>query len=179
MLGLHARNCSLMLERHSVEILPICGFASESTSSASVIRDRKSKKSKEVKCDCIGPPDPESNLRITKFYIPPNETPLERQYRDARFETQEWNQTFWKDHNTKFKKLKEEFIRVRLREKYGNDTKDRKSLSADEMSEFYKKFLDDHQEVHKEYNREWYKKNANNLLLATRVYFQQRGNKQR
>lgn len=73
--------------------------------------------------------------------------------------------------------MKEEFIQVRLKDKYGNSSKDRKTLSADEMSEFYKKFLDDHRLVHREYNREWYKKNVNNLLLAARVWFQQKTNR--
>lgn len=70
--------------------------------------------------------------------------------------------------------MKAEFIQVRLKEKYGGDTKERKTLTADEMSEFYKRFLDDHRDIHKEYNREWYKKNLINLLLAARVWLKQR-----
>ncbi|XP_045606601.2 cytochrome c oxidase assembly factor 8 [Procambarus clarkii] len=193
MIGLHPRNCSLMLSRCGKDVLPVCGFASTPDSSMPVAGGGKHRKPQEkgsdhtgmlidpqeVKCDCVGPPDRQSNLRMTKFYIPPDETPLERRHREERFKTQEWNHRFWADHNTKFKKMKEEFIRVRLKEKYGENTEDQKTLSADEMSEFYKKFLDDHHLVHGQYNREWYKKNVNNLLIATRVWFQQRGNTRR
>ncbi|XP_042892925.1 cytochrome c oxidase assembly factor 8-like [Penaeus japonicus] len=129
----------------------------------------------EVKCDCIGPPDRQSNLRKVTYYIPPNETPLEQQYREAREETQDWNQNFWASHNAKFKQMKEEFVQLRLKEKYGNQVTERRTLSADEMAVFYKQFLDDHRVLHREYNREWYKKNANNILLAARVWMQQKG----
>lgn len=37
------------------------------------------------------------------------------------------------------------------------------------MSEFYKKFLDKSYEMHKNYNKEWYKRNLANILLAFRV----------
>ena len=58
------------------------------------------------KCDCIGPPDPHSNLRIVRYYVPPDETPLECKYRMARIDTNEWNQKFWAEHNTEFKKVR-------------------------------------------------------------------------
>lgn len=129
----------------------------------------------DVKCDCIGPPDRGSNLRKVRYYIPPNETPLEQRYREAREATQDWNQTFWASHNSKFKQMKEEFVQMRLKEKYGSQATERRTLSADEMAVFYKQFLDDHRVIHQEYNREWYKKNANNILLAARVWMQQKG----
>ncbi|KAG7168237.1 cytochrome c oxidase assembly factor 8-like [Homarus americanus] len=197
MLSLYKRNCSLMLERCCMEFLPVCGCSSVSGSSTEpserpnmLPKQGKQKRREvdhkealidpqEVKCDCIGPADRHSNLRITQFYIPPSETPLQRQYREARTETQGWNQSFWSDHNANFKRMKEEFIQVRLKEKYGDNIKERKTLSADDMSEFYKRFLDDNKDLHKQYNREWYKKNANNVLLAARVWFQQRVNTRR
>ncbi|KAG0716101.1 Apoptogenic protein 1, mitochondrial [Chionoecetes opilio] len=57
----------------------------------------------EQKCDYVGPPDSLSSLRHTRFYAPPDETSLERRYREARSDTQEWNQAFWASHNAKFK----------------------------------------------------------------------------
>lgn len=170
-----------------MEFLPVCCCALSSIS-RSRTSNREYKRIKEngltgtesdpqkSKCDYIGPPDSLSNLRPIKFYIAPDETPLERQYRESRVEMQEWNQQFWADNNTKYKKMKAEFIQVRLREKYGKDTRERKTLSAGEMSEFYKRFLDDHKDVHKQYNREWYKKNFINLLLAARVWLKQKLN---
>ena len=38
--------------------------------------------------DHIGPPDPVSNLRRVRFYIPPNESPLHKKYRLLREDTQ-------------------------------------------------------------------------------------------
>ncbi|XP_066942824.1 COA8 family protein Y39B6A.34, mitochondrial [Macrobrachium rosenbergii] len=127
----------------------------------------------EEKCNCVGPPDPLSNLRVIKYYVPSDETQLERKYRLAQQATHEFNQKFWADHNEKFKKMKAEFIKMKLKEKYGDCEKDKKMLSADEMSQFYKRFLDDHRLTHKQYNNEWYKRNIDNLVLAARVWLEQ------
>lgn len=43
------------------------------------------------------------------------------------------------------------------------------TLTSDEMSIFYKKFLDENWLVHVKYNKEWYKKNLGLLLLSFRV----------
>lgn len=42
-------------------------------------------------------------------------------------------------------------------------------LSAEEMSVFYKAFLDKNWKTHLRYNFEWYKKNAELVLLHLRV----------
>lgn len=44
-----------------------------------------------------------------------------------------------------------------------------RQLTADEMSDFYKKFLDQNWETHLNYNMEWYKRNFSLLYLAFRV----------
>ena len=60
----------------------------------------------EAKRDVFGPVDPKSNLRVIKtFYIPPDETSWERDYRLKRIEVQEWNQEFWTAHNLQFLKV--------------------------------------------------------------------------
>lgn len=46
---------------------------------------------------------------------------------------------------------------------------EKKSLSAEEMSEFYKAFLDKNWKAHVSYNFEWYRKNFNLIYLAFRV----------
>jgi Apoptogenic protein 1 len=56
----------------------------------------------KVTKDVFGPPDPKSNLRLIRFYIPPNETKAEQDYRLKRMEVQAWNQKFWSDHNIEF-----------------------------------------------------------------------------
>lgn len=57
---------------------------------------------RRISSDMVGPPDPVSNLRKVIFRIPPNETELERKYRELRTEVQEWNQKFWEKHNSRF-----------------------------------------------------------------------------
>jgi hypothetical protein len=42
-------------------------------------------------------------------------------------------------------------------------------LTADEMSVFYKTFLDKNWKVHVQYNAEWYRKNIALVILALRV----------
>ncbi|KAI5729053.1 hypothetical protein M8J77_024798 [Diaphorina citri] len=47
-----------------------------------------------------------------------------------------------------------------------NCHKDDIVVTADEMSVFYKTFLDKHWYIHMNYNMEWYKKNAKLIVLA-------------
>ncbi|CAH2238640.1 jg5386 [Pararge aegeria aegeria] len=112
----------------------------------------------------VGPPDPVSNLRRVVFRKPINETSLERKYRKLRGEVQEWNQVFWTQHNSRFFKEREAYLRNNLPEGKTN-------LTADEMSVFYKAFLDKNWRAHLNYNREWYKKNMTLLMLALQVKF--------
>lgn len=82
-----------------------------------------------------------------------------------RIEVEEWNQHFWATHNQKFIKEKQAFIAAHRKT-------DEDSLSADKLSEFYKTFLDSNWQSHFNYNREWYKKNFEILLLSYRTKFQ-------
>lgn len=55
--------------------------------------------------DIIGPPDTVSNLRpiIRRNLV--NGTPLQKKLCELQNTTQEWNQKFWSEHNTKFVKV--------------------------------------------------------------------------
>lgn len=53
-----------------------------------------------------------------------------------------------------------------------NKEENEDTLSADKMSEFYKSFLDSNWKSHFHYNREWYKKNLEILILSYRTKFQ-------
>lgn len=55
--------------------------------------------------DWIGPPDKHSNLRPVIFYVPPEESALERRLREARQEAQASNQRFWARHNRAFRQV--------------------------------------------------------------------------
>lgn len=143
----------------------------------------------EIDRDYIGPPDKLSNLRPILRHEAKDETPLERELRLKRVEVEEWNQRFWQNHNQKFIKVsfahpvhflfsiirritfvcyfqeKEAFI-------LANKVDDSDTLSADKMSEFYKKFLDENWQTHFNYNKAWYKHNFDMLVLAYRTKFQ-------
>lgn len=56
----------------------------------------------EKNVDLIGPPDPISKLRPIVRRIVANETALQLKLRELQDETQDWNQKFWSEHNTKF-----------------------------------------------------------------------------
>lgn len=116
------------------------------------------------KVDMIGPPNSISNLRPIIRQRLLHETPLQQKLRELQDETQAWNEKFWSEHNTKFIKEKESYIKSRL-----NPDDERKTLTADEMSEFYKAFLDYNWKTHVKYNFEWYSRNLTLLFLALKV----------
>ncbi|KAL6264623.1 hypothetical protein P5V15_004724 [Pogonomyrmex californicus] len=109
--------------------------------------------------DVIGPPDPISNLRPIIFASPTKETYLEKKYRELREETQQWNQMFWSKHNTNF-------VEERSRFQEMLKAQGKTSLSADEMSIFYKQFLDKNWQSHFNYNIAWYKRNIKILFFG-------------
>lgn len=114
--------------------------------------------------DIIGPPDPLSNLRPIMRKRLLHETRMQQELRKYQDQTQAWNQSFWSKHNHRFIKEKQEYVNARLAKCEG-----KQALTADEMSEFYKKFLDDNWSIHVKYNFEWYKKNFTLLLMALRA----------
>uniref|UniRef100_A0A8C4QXL9 Cytochrome c oxidase assembly factor 8 n=1 Tax=Eptatretus burgeri TaxID=7764 RepID=A0A8C4QXL9_EPTBU len=89
--------------------------------------------------DWVGPPDRTSNLRPVIPYISPNESDLERSLRHLRMDTQDWNQKFWSMHNKSYVRVGHFCSEVLLRWSCGGHCN---TLSADEMGEFFKLFLD-------------------------------------
>ncbi|KAM3717076.1 putative COA8 family protein [Dirofilaria immitis] len=114
--------------------------------------------------DWVGPPDDISKIRPVRLRRLTNETKQERKYREAREALNQWSSQFWARHNILFEKKKAEFV----------DQK-RKSLgrlehsSAVDMSEFYKKFLDEQYNSLTNYNREWYYRNIRLFWPAFKV----------
>lgn len=108
--------------------------------------------------DSVGPPDPVSNLRPIKYHIPANESSAERHLRLKRIEVAEWNHQFWTSHNVRFIKEREAY-KKHLAEKGVS------AATADQMSEFYKDFLDRNWRTHLTYNFEWYKRNISIVRL--------------
>nr|XP_016939210.1 COA8 family protein CG14806, mitochondrial [Drosophila suzukii] len=120
---------------------------------------------KAVKCDYIGPPDAQSNLRPYVRHYDDDETRLARSLRLKRIEVEAWNTDFWTRHNKRFYEEKEDFIR--LHKESGTE-----EVSADQMSHFYKAFLDKNWRIHMMYNISWYLKNFDILTLAGAVQLQ-------
>ena len=118
-----------------------------------------------MKYDLVGPPDTASNLRPIKFKIPENETELQKRLRNLREETQEFNQKFWSQHNSEFVEGRDAHIQKVLKEKYQNEV-NKSTISAEEMSVYYKKFLDSKWRSHIDYNLEWQKRNFTILFLG-------------
>ena len=116
----------------------------------------------------IGPPDPISNLRPIKITPSKNETPTQQKLRELRIEAQEFNQKFWLEHNREFTQGRAEYVKKVLQEKYPHE-KGKTTINANEMSVFYKKFLDDHWNSHLDYNKQWQRRNFHILFLALRV----------
>ena len=63
------------------------------------------------------------------------------------------------------------FIKSILETKYPGE-KDKKTLTSQEMSEFYKQFMNDQWSKHLTYNIEWQKKNFKIIFLTGLVYFE-------
>ncbi|XP_014274581.1 COA8 family protein Y39B6A.34, mitochondrial [Halyomorpha halys] len=114
--------------------------------------------------DIVGQPDPISNLRPITFHIPLDETYIERKFRLKREHVHNWNEEFWKHHNMRFTLERKEYVEAMKEKKadYG-------PLTPEEISVFYKAFLDKYWMTHMWYNIEWYKQNLNLLALALKV----------
>ena len=69
------------------------------------------------------------------------------------------------------KEGREEFIKDILRTKYPNEL-DKTTLSADEMSIFYRDFMNKHWRSHLDYNKDWQKRNWEIIWLMFRVKLQ-------
>ncbi|XP_014242021.1 apoptogenic protein 1, mitochondrial [Cimex lectularius] len=111
--------------------------------------------------DLVGPPNPISNIRPITFHVPKNETTVEKELRLRRQKVQAWHEDFWTKHNTAFIKERKAFEE--------SHSLKGASLGADEMSIFYKQFLDKYWHKHLAYNYEWYKHNFALLRLSFKV----------
>ena len=109
-----------------------------------------------------------SNLRPIHIKKSDKETALQEKLRVLRQDSAEFNQKFWAKHNQEFDSKRKAFVKKILEEKYPNE-KSKSTINAQEMSEFYKTFLDAQWKSHIDYNVEWQKRNFQILFLAYRV----------
>ncbi|KAI8376935.1 hypothetical protein BD560DRAFT_391209 [Blakeslea trispora] len=105
--------------------------------------------------DMIGTPDPISNLRPVKYYVPSDETEEQREWRESCQKVDDFNEKFWHANNTLF---------VEAKAKYEAQLKESgQEITAEAMSIFYKDFLDKAYDRQMEYNRAWWKMNIAQL----------------
>ncbi|MFH4973927.1 hypothetical protein AB6A40_000636 [Gnathostoma spinigerum] len=114
--------------------------------------------------DWVGPPDPISRIRPIRLRRLPNESATEREYRNAAEALNKWNSKFWVEHNTLFEKEKQKFLDEK-RQKKGRIER----LSPDDLSDFYRRFLNERHEALIAYNKEWYRRNLSLLWPAFKV----------
>ncbi|XP_054712541.1 COA8 family protein CBG23705, mitochondrial-like isoform X2 [Uloborus diversus] len=114
----------------------------------------------------IGPPHPISNLRSHVFPKSEKFSDDEKHFYSKALEIHSWNQQYWENHNKDFEQSKKSYIdKVSKKKKLEKIV----SLTAEEMSHFYKEFLDRNHKKHISYNWAWYRKNFYLLFLAAKA----------
>eukprot|EP00794_Sanderia_malayensis_P019867 gene19867-21809_t len=97
----------------------------------------------------VEPSDPDSNIRKIVFAKPTTPTAADEDLKVYRDETYEWNHSYWKQHNQSFFEKKKAFAK---RVEKAKGLENGMELS-DEMSIFYKDFLDKNYVSHMAYNK--------------------------
>ncbi|KAF9080721.1 hypothetical protein BGX23_001758 [Mortierella sp. AD031] len=111
----------------------------------------------------VGNPHPVSNLRPVLYPIPSNESKEDRLFRERRERVDAYNQNFWVSNNAMFIKAKAEY-EEKIRAQNGNQP-----VTSDELSVFYKDFLDKAYERQLNYNKQWWIENIGLLLPAAKA----------
>ncbi|BFZ53761.1 Apoptogenic protein 1, mitochondrial [Savitreella phatthalungensis] len=107
----------------------------------------------------VGRPDPVSNIRIVRYDCDPRQ-PLSKSRLEARRlqATKEWHR-YWTRHNTTYESALQE-----LKDKYEPG-----SIPSDELSDFYKRQLEQSLPAHKAFNRWWLRENFSMLFESVRI----------
>ncbi|KAF9936088.1 hypothetical protein BGZ65_002756, partial [Modicella reniformis] len=111
----------------------------------------------------VGNPHPVSNLRPIKYPTLENESNEDRLFRERRERVDTFNQNFWVNNNAMFNKAKEEY-EEKICAQNGNQP-----VTTEELSIFYKDFLDKAYERQMNYNRQWWIENIGLLLPAAKA----------
>ncbi|KAI8822182.1 uncharacterized protein EV422DRAFT_525973 [Fimicolochytrium jonesii] len=109
----------------------------------------------------VSSPHPISHIRLIRFPATSDSTlpALEVAFLRRREAAQMWNHEFWTENNLHFQREKADY------EAEIHRTHNRPA-TANELSIFYKQYLDNSLERHSEYNRAWWKENTRMLLPA-------------
>lgn len=117
------------------------------------------------KFNLVGPRDYRSNIRKIIYAKSKDETRQEKYFREQQQELNTWHQDFWEKQNEKFSKSKKAYLQLRPR----NLKTDSNKELADELSKFYRDFLDGNYRVHSQYLRAWYCRNFHLLWTGLQV----------
>jgi len=117
------------------------------------------------KFNLVGPRDYRSNIRKIIYVKSQDESTKEKSFRKQQQELNSWHHGFWENQNEKFQKSKKAFLKLRSRD---IETETHKEF-ADDLSKFYKDFLDGNYQVHSKYLREWYGGNFQLLWTGLQV----------
>ena len=117
--------------------------------------------------DIIGPPHPTSNIPQTRFAVGrKTQSQAEREYRELRQYVHEFNNNFWQRHNELFQNERRKFI-----DDYAEKNDGRRDLSAEDLSVFYQRFLNEQYRKNLEYNWKWYRLNFELLKAEAKFLF--------
>ncbi|KAF9316149.1 hypothetical protein BG003_002293 [Podila horticola] len=153
-----------ILQRSSLSTARSCRrFATSATTSASKTSTESSptKRRERESLDpalntdkfLVGNPHPVSNLRPVKYPIANKESAEDRALREQRERVDAFNQNFWVDNNNMFNKAKAEY-EDKIRAQNGGV-----AATTEELSVFYKDFLDKAYVRQMNYNRQWWIEN--------------------
>ncbi|PVU92818.1 hypothetical protein BB559_003582 [Furculomyces boomerangus] len=104
----------------------------------------------------VGPPSSQSNLRPIKLFVSYDETKAERCLRLLRDEAHNFNEDFWSRNNIQFSEGLS-----KIEEKAASEGR---VVSEQELSDYYKEYLDGSYKKYAEYNKGWWKRNLSMLV---------------
>ncbi|KAG2184500.1 hypothetical protein INT43_000409 [Umbelopsis isabellina] len=133
--------------------------------------------SRKVEADMIGTPDPVSNLRPVRYFIPLDESPEDKEWRLHRQRVDDFNESFWSANNALFINAQADFEdQSRIFYSIGSPPPVRargEKVTAEALSVFYKDFLDKAYERQMAYNKQWWKENIGMLYPGAKAAMRQ------
>ncbi|KAF9391609.1 hypothetical protein CPB97_006113 [Podila verticillata] len=159
-INIHSMN---ILQRSSLSTARSCRrFATSASASKTASTEPPTKRRERESLDpalntdkfLVGNPHPVSNLRPVRYPVPSNESAEDHALREQRERVDAFNQNFWVNNNNMFNKAKAEY-EDKIRAQNGGE-----AVTTEELSIFYKDFLDKAYERQMNYNRQWWIENV-------------------
>ncbi|KAF9159484.1 hypothetical protein DFQ26_006484 [Actinomortierella ambigua] len=113
----------------------------------------------------VGTAHPVSNLRPVLYPIPDHESEADRQLRERRERVDAFNQDFWARNNALFIQAKADYEAMVVEKNGGSP------VTSEQLSVFYKDFLDKAYDRQMAYNRQWWIENMGLLWPSAKAVF--------